>query len=406
MNNTMISGTGIFTVCSICYLPKALVLANSVYQYENIKLVIYLIDKKIKINLDYDFTEIKWIEDENIPDLYKLAFMYDVTEFSTCLKPLLTLKLLKSFSRVIFLDPDICLFDSLKIINESLDKYPILVTPHYIVPISSKEDGYDLNMMRYGSFNMGFYAVTSQTEAIDFLSWWSERCINLCFFETQFGLSTDQKWISIAPCFFPNLHVMFNLGLNMAFWNLHERMLTKDSQGYIVNDQFRLIFFHFSSFDLKNPLSISSRPHKWKLTGRKDLNDICNDYAEKSKYFDAELSSFKYGFDYMSDGTYISPTLRRAYVAVKAELGDDINPFHSDDKIRSFIKKNYLSERNNEVYKLENASNINNHAGKFRIIYFFLRLILRIIGPNRFFNLSRLFVYLSSYRQNRGLWKI
>ena len=406
MNDSIKNKTAIFTVCSICYLPKALVLADSVYKYEQKKIIIYLIDKKTNINLDFDFADIRWIEDENIPDLNKLAFIYDVTEFSTCIKPLLTLKLLDFFSYVIFLDSDTCLFDSLKPVYDSLEKYPILLTPHYTVPISSKEDNYDLGMMRFGSFNLGFYAVTFQTEATDFLSWWSERCINLGFFETQFGLSVDQKWVSIAPCFFPNLHIMFDLGLNMAYWNLHERVLSRDSDGYLVNNQYRLVFFHFSSFNLKNHKVISSRPHKWNLTGRDDLNEICNIYAEKLVKLDNGFSSIKYGFDYMSNGAYISPTLRRAYASVADEFSDNVNPFDFGGKISSFVFKNYLLEKKNVSFKPAGFSDIPNHSRKFKLIYFFLRLILRIIGPNRFFNLSRLFVYLSSYRQNRGLWKI
>ena len=406
MNNSTKNRTAIFTVCSINYLPKALVLAESISKYEKKILIIYLIDKKRNINLDIDFADIRWIEDENIPDLNKLAFIYDVTEFSTCLKPLLTYKLLNSFSFVIYLDPDTCLYSSLKPVYDILEKYPILITPHYTVPISSKEDNYDLGMMRFGSFNLGFFAVSSQTEAIDFLLWWSERCINLGFFETQFGLSVDQKWVSIAPCFFPNLHIMFNLGLNMAYWNLHERVLSKDSDGYLVNNQYRLVFFHYSSFDRMNSTAVSSRPHKWILSGRDDLKEICNIYAEKLAEHDHGFSSIKYGFDYMSDGTYISPTLRRAYASVVDKKYKNINPFNSGSMIKRFISKNYLMEKKNGGFKSAYASDIHKYYGKIKLVYLILRIILRIIGPNRFFNLSRLLVYLSSYRQNPGLWKI
>ena len=397
--------SGIFTVCSISYLPKALVLAESIGRWEQKKLIIYLIDKKAEIKLDIGSAEIRWIEDENIQDLNRLAFIYDVTEFCTCVKPLLTQRLLNVFSFVIYLDPDTCLFSSLDLIYESLDEYPILLTPHYTVPISSAKDNYDLAMMRFGSFNLGFYAVSSHPEALAFLSWWSERCINLGFFETQFGLSVDQKWVSIAPCFFRNLHIMFDLGLNMAYWNLHERILSKDIDGYLVNKQCRLVFFHFSSFDRKNPKAIATRPHKWRSSGREDLDEICSFYAEKLAKYDQGYSLVKYGYDYMSNGTYISPTLRRAYASVVNKKYIDINPFDSGPMIRRFIRKNYLTERGNVVYRPAYASDIQAHSGRINLIYSFLRVMLRILGPNRFSNLSRLFVHLSSYRQNPGLWK-
>lgn len=407
MSITIKKKCALFTVCSVCYLPKALVLAESVYKFDGRKLIIYMIDRKIDLPQEFEFAEIRWIEDESIPKFKVLSFIYDVTEFSTCVKPLLALRLLNEFSSVIFLDPDTCVFSSLDLIHRSLIMYPILVTPHYTVPISSKSENHDLSMMRFGSFNMGFFGVSDNAEAIGFLTWWSERCIDLCYFETQFGLSTDQKWVSIAPCFFPNLHIMFDLGLNMAFWNLHERALTKsEDDSYLVNGTFPLIFFHFSSFDERNPAFISSRPHPFKESGRVDLVDICFDYSRRLESHDHGLTGYKYGFDYMSDGSYISPTLRKAFSCVVEEMDADLDPFDSNGPMRKFIKKNYLSEKDNSRYRLENTADIGRYSAPLGVVYILMRILLKLIGPNKFTNFSRLLVYLSSYRQNRGLWKL
>ena len=251
--------TAIFTVCNIAYLPKALVLAESLKNNGAPKLKIYLFDRITPdVNcLQFDsIAEVIWIEDVGLKDFNTYAFKYDITEFSTSLKPWLTLALLDQHEKVIFLDPDICVFSSINPIVELLDSQDIVLTPHYITPNESS----DVGMMRFGSFNLGFYAVRKSDESIRFLNWWNERCLNLCYFETQFGLSTDQKWISIAPCFFPSLHVSFDLGWNVAFWNLHERVVTSDENGFSVNGKFPLIFFHFSSFDEKNPELLSKRP--------------------------------------------------------------------------------------------------------------------------------------------------
>lgn len=395
----------LFTVCSICYLSKALVLAESVYKYEGKKLIIYLADKKTYI-ADYHFCELRWLEDEEIPGFNTLSFIYDVTEFSTSVKPFLALKLLNLHSKVIFLDPDICLYKNLNVIHEKLAQFPIVLTPHYITPKSNDTDQYDLAMMRFGSFNLGFFAVSSDPEGKRFLEWWSERCIKLCYFETQFGLSTDQKWVSIAPCFFPTMHISFNLGLNMAFWNLHERTLEKTNGSYRVNGADDLVFFHFSSFNSDNPSSISSRDHLWQKEGRADLTEICTGYANELAKYDHIYKKTKYGFDYMNNGLYISPTARRAYAAVMNDFPVDNNPFEYSGKMKQFIKKNYLVEKSNSAYKTAGLKDKSANSGKFNVIYMFLRMVLKIIGPNKFYNLSRLFVYLSSYRQNRDLWKL
>lgn len=117
MSITIKKKCALFTVCSVCYLPKALVLAESVYKFDGRKLIIYMIDRKIDLPQEFEFAEIRWIEDESIPKFKVLSFIYDVTEFSTCVKPLLALRLLNEFSSVIFLDPDTCVFSSLDLVQ-------------------------------------------------------------------------------------------------------------------------------------------------------------------------------------------------------------------------------------------------------------------------------------------------
>lgn len=397
----------VFTVCNIAYMPKALALAESLLKYDRKKLIIYIVDKKIDLDVAYDNAEFIWIEDAGVPDLYGQAFKYDITEFSTSLKPYLASLLLNFNDKVIFLDPDTCIYHSLDPILDDLDKYPIMVTPHYMTPHSDLVPDSDIAMMRFGSFNLGFFGVSKSEQATYFLDWWNDRCRRYCYFETQFGLSTDQKWVSIAPCFFPDLHVSFNVGYNTAFWNLHERVISKDGNGnYIINGNVPLIFFHFSSYDEKNPDLLSQRYFFDKNNKRKDYFELSINYDESLKKYNNGLSAVKYGFDYMSNGDYISPTLRRAYACVQGEIPSDHNPFDSKGPVGRFAKRNYLLEKNSEPFHPSGYSDINDNKIKFIMINASMRIILRLIGPNKFANISRLLVYLSSYRQNRNLWKL
>jgi len=396
-----------FTVCNLAYLPKALVLAESVLKHEHRKIKIYLIERKCDVELPDSLADFIWIEDADVPDLYDLAFKYDITEFSTSVKPFLALKLLEEFDNVIFLDPDTCVYHSLDPILADLETHPIVLTPHYTQPQDNAWPNSDVGMMRFGSFNLGFFAISKSDEGISFLEWWSDRCFRFCYFETQFGLSTDQKWVSIAPCFFEHLYVSFNLGYNVAFWNVQERNVSKDSSGnYIVNEKYPLIFFHFSSFDEKNPNLLSKRPffHKGENSG--DLLELSTSYKAELQKHTTSASKQKYGFDFMSNGDYISPTLRRAYACVAGELERGCDPFDSEGPVGKFARKNFLLEKKSAPYISNSYNDIGKHKDKFAIVNFFMRLILRILGPNRFANFSRLLVYLSSYRQNRDMWKI
>lgn len=402
----------IFTVCNIAYLPKALVLAESILKFNNKKLKIYLFDRKQDIDFSNIEAELFWIEDLDIPNFEKLAFKYDIVEFSTALKPYLTLTLMKNYQKVIFFDPDICTYNTVNLILNDLDLNPILLTPHYTTPISNhKKQGWnnDLGMMRFGSFNLGFYGVKNTQQGIDFLEWWSDRCMDLCFMESQFGLSTDQKWVSIAPCFFTDLKVSFNLGYNAAPWNIFERNIQKNNDGtYMVNETYPLVFFHFSNFNKTDVGYLNELSNYGENLKSSSLFELGEDYLKSQTQKEKEVKKIEYTFDYMSGGEYISPTFRRAYASVLSELPQNHDPFDSNGIVAEFAKKNRLFERKTKVESKKSIGfkNLKSNKNIIKLIYFFMKIVLRIFGPNKFNDLSRLMVYLSSYRQNRGMWKI
>lgn len=407
MDNKNYNKYAVFTVTNLAYLPKALVLADSLYKYDEVKLKIYIIDRKININLPNSSAEFIWIEDVDIPKFYELAFKYDITELSTSLKPHLTLLLLEQHHKAIFLDPDTHLYNSVVPILNDLDKYPIVLTPHYTIPHQNNIPDSDIGMLRFGSFNLGFYAVRNCEQSFNFLKWWDDRCRRFCYFEPQFGLSTDQKWVSIAPCFFSDLYVSFNLGYNVAFWNLQDRRIGKDSQGvYFVNNDFPLIFFHFSAFDDKNPSLLSRRQFNRQVLNETCLVEIALAYKNLLDRYKKIIPVIKYGFDYMNNGDYISPTLRRAYACVVNELDSHVDPFDSMGPVGVFAKKNHLISKGNQQYTVEGFGEMSSYKNSFILINIVMRIILRVLGPNKFANFSRLLVYLSSYRMNRGLWKV
>lgn len=402
------ANVAIFTVCNLAYLPKALVLAKSVRQFSGQRLHIFLIDRKIDCDVSGFDAELIWIEDCAVANLSRLAFMYDIVELSTALKPLITLNLLNKFEGVIFLDPDTRLYHSVAPILADLKGHAIVLTPHYTTPQSSHPSESDVGMMRFGSFNLGFFTVRKTEAALSFLHWWSDRCLRLNFMESQFGLSTDQKWVSIAPCFFHDLHVSFHAGYNVAPWNVFERKLTRVGDSILINDTYPLVFFHFSNFDHNDPQYLNKRSILEKGQHKQVLLELGIDYSAALRENETPLCRLRYGFDYMSGGEYISPTLRRAYAAIVDELPPEHDPFDSKGPAGDFAKRNYLFERSNGKYKVEGFADLRSKANerKLKYIYVILRIVLRLVGPNRFFNLSRLLVYLSSYRQNKQLWKL
>lgn len=402
----------LFTVCNIAYLHKALILADSIMDSSGRILNIYLFDRKQDLRLKQNNCVIHWITDLNIPSFSHLAFRYDIIELSTALKPFLTLHLLKEFEKVIFFDSDIFVFSDMRSIVQDLNENSILLTPHYTTPQSDHATESDTGMMRFGSFNLGFFGIRRSADSLDFLNWWSRRCLDLCYMESQFGLSTDQKWVSIAPCLFPDIGISFNLGYNVAPWNSWERKISKNAQGmYVVNDHYMLSFFHFSNFDEGDPGYLNKRSYYEKGLVRTDYLELGEMY--RAKHIEKleeiqELSTIKYSFNFMSNGDYISPLLRLAYSSFYRELSHVENPFDSADKVASFAQKNGLLSR--RLKKLGYKNNVLNNSEKYsmelRIANYFLKLLLFCVGANKFYLFTKSLVFLSSPRLNKKLWRI
>ena len=397
----------IFTVCNIAYLPKALVLAKSVKRLAGKKPNVVLFDRKQTFRHPADEINVIWVEDLGIEKLQELAFLYDIIEFSTSLKPFVARMLLQRHEKVIFLDPDTCLYSSPASILADLDQHPILLTPHYTTPQPRTAHESDLAMMRFGSFNLGFFAVRRGTDAAAFLNWWHDRCIDFCFMESQFGLSTDQKWGTVAPCLFESLKVSFNLGYNMAPWNTFERELSVAPDGsYVVNGRYPLVFFHFNNFDAADPQYLNKRASNETGGQYPTLRALTEHYAKRLKEEAALVDRVKYSFDYMSDGTYVSPTLRRAYAAVRSELPTGHDPFDSREPVGGFAHKNQLVQTQGTPYRYSVMRQVSQHGRTLKWVHLGLRGLLRVFGPNRFYDLTKLFVFLSMLRSQRDMWRL
>jgi hypothetical protein len=404
-DQTKVTSLAVFTVCNLAYLPRALVLAESLALHENRVLKIVLFDAKVPLNIPKSEAEIIWIEDLDVPNLLELAFMYDIIEFSTSLKPFIARKFLDEYEAVIFLDPDTCIFNSLCTLVDDLEKHSIVVTPHYTTPQPRHPAESDLAMMRFGSFNLGFFAVRRAPQGLNFLEWWSARSIDYSFMESQFGLSTDQKWVSIAPCFFNELHVSFNLGYNVAPWNTFERDISVSRGSYRVNGIYPLVFFHFSNFDADDVEYLNKRASSESGKHYPALKELGTFYAASLAKMSARITKMEYAFDYMSDGTYLSPTLRRAYAAVRSEMPKGHDPFDANGPVGAFARKNGLATKNARKYVYPRLADAANHGFAFKSVYLAMRIVLRLFGPLRFYDLTILMVYLSLLRRNRGLWK-
>ena len=395
------------TICSINYLSKALVLLDSYSKYHlKDDLFIVIVDKKQgNLRLENSKINLIWVEDLGIENFYEYAFCYDIIELNTNVKPTALKYLLTKFDAVIYLDPDIYVVNSFDAVFEKLKDHSIIVTPHSNTPILDFNKPDDADLLRFGAYNLGFIALSKCDESFNFLSWWSERCLKLGYYDPQVGLAVDQKWVDLAPAFYPNLFILHDVGYNVAFWNLHERYINKIDQKWYINQDVELKFFHFSSFDATNLNQIAFKQTRFPVNSRPDFTEIAKEYKFLlDKYQDLNSESQLYGFDYFEDGVYINPTLRRFYSILKNDLGFVENPFTVNSSIRSFSQKNGLLKIKKSKLKKLSFKDLSSYTFQNNLVHVFLKIILRVIGPERYYSLMRYMGHISSIRNQKSMF--
>ena len=112
------------------------------------------------------------------------------------------------------------------------------------------------------------------------MQWWKDRLFDQCYIDLANGMFVDQLWVNFAPIFYEDVFVSRHLGLNMAYWNLHERQITNDNEPYQVNNHFPLIFFHFSGYSPEKPTEISKYQDRYSFQEKGDVASLFDYYAQ------------------------------------------------------------------------------------------------------------------------------
>src|SRR4029079_9492182 len=110
--------------------------------------------------------------------------------------------LVQGLDQVVYLDPDICLYDSPTPVIEAMQRAEIVLIPHALSPLLDGARPPDIDFLRTGTFNLGFAAFRRGEQSLALLDWWESRCLSHGFNDPGFGTFVDQKWLDLAPCYF------------------------------------------------------------------------------------------------------------------------------------------------------------------------------------------------------------
>lgn len=393
-----------FTIVAQNYLGYALTLYKSMCESNsNIDFRIYVadgLDESVRDKISAEYP-VELVDALTIsPDLFlKMGFYYDVTEYCTSIKPFVINSLfIEGYDKVCYIDPDIYVYKNLtEPVLNYLDSYSIFLTPHICSPIKDDKIPNEQIHLFSGTYNLGFLAVKNDETSNSFIQWWMDKCRDECFFDPAKGLFVDQKWINLVPGLFANVYISRHLGLNVAYWNLHERFV---SAGKI--DNYDLIFYHFSGIDVNNIEKISKYQNRYNLSDRMDIKNLFLEYAELVKSNLATIGDLPpYRFFKYKNEAVISLIARRLYFS---HQNDFSSPFESIEKSEVFI--NFL--RSKGIYEKSISNEIkdkkiaNDRIEKLNSI---IKLLIRLIGPYRYQSLVKAFRYLSSLSTIQQIYK-
>lgn len=262
------------------------------------------------------------LEDLAIPDLQAFRFRHGHPALAVAAKPFLLSHLLdRGFSTAVFLDADIFVLAGLDLLLAAVAEHAVTLTPHLLVPPAGADRiQRELDILVAGTFNAGVVGVTERPETRQLLRWWQAGVWERCEHDAHRGLHFDQRWLDLAPSFVEDLHILRDVGVNVAHWNLPERSLATDGDSATVAGQpCRLL--HCSGFQADQSRRLT------RYGGQQLLRDVSPAVAALLARYRSlldqagvgETLGWPFAFARFSNGVPIPEVARELY----RSLGDD-----------------------------------------------------------------------------------
>jgi hypothetical protein len=325
----------IFSICSNNYFPYARVLFTSLKQYHpEAALFLCLADiPQPGVELNISEVEVIPVADLGIDHFPDFAFRYDIMEFNTAVKPFMMDWLIREggFEQVVYLDPDIEVFAPMQPVFAAFDEgADFTITPHITAPAEFAEFPDDIGIMKAGIYNLGFIGMNNSQEVQDFLQWWKRRLRYQCVNQQEAGIFVDQKFIDLLPAFASQVAIIRDRTLNVAYWNLEQRKLTKTTEGWLVDGE-PLIFFHFSGIIPQQPQRLSKHTERFQDNLEPALQNIIQHYLANLAQFTDISAKTSYGYGKFNNQIAIADIMRYCYrdTVVKTVSEKHPNPFET-----------------------------------------------------------------------------
>ncbi|WP_419419960.1 hypothetical protein ACNVED_01235 [Legionella sp. D16C41] len=322
----------VYTSITKSYLPKARILAKSVKRFHPDWQFVLLYSDDLPRGFDLNkepFDEIITVEQLGFSNCKAWVFGHALVELCTAVKG----PAAKVFAqrpdvdKIMYLDPDIKVFNSLSPLESLLNQHEIILTPHLL----ETEEGLPENEMaalKHGIYNLGFFAARTSGQGLAFIHWWAERLSHFCRDDIPSGLFTDQRWCDLAPAFFSNLGIVRDHGCNVATWNIAKRPLSLNEDGIILAGNTPLRFYHFTGYDNGSGFTMLMKYASKQVTAHKLWEQYGKELLAEGHGKDYYKGWFYGQFD---NGEAIPPEARKLYRARQDLQQAFPNPFSIDE---------------------------------------------------------------------------
>ncbi len=336
--------TAVFTIIAKNYLAQARVLMRSMAEahpeWRRVVILADQVDGYFDSNAE-DF-EILLSTDLPIPHSRWFHFKYTITELNTAVKPYAFEYLFERYDldRIVYLDPDIRIYSRMERLTAAFDQGAnVLLTPHLTGALDDDKRPSEIDILRTGTYNLGFIAVARGRESMAFLAWWQQRLYDHCVVDLPRGLFVDQRWVDLVPGLFEGVAILRDAGYNVAYWNLSKRIVTRSGGDYEVAGA-PLVFFHFSGFDPQRPDRVSIHQNRFRLEALPAATQqlLLSYRADLLQAGYPTCKSWPYAFGFFQNGTRIPDLGRPIHHEVPGLLSRVEDPF-SDEGFQAFVKE-------------------------------------------------------------------
>ncbi len=278
----------VFTVATISHIHLSEVMIKSFCRLHSgfdISIVVpdLNLDNRFKIQtLIGENIELLSPNDLGLINMNQLRHYYGALEFCSAMKVVGIQFFLLRGEDVLFLDPDVLILDSLQ---RNLIEIPgdVLLSPHIFNPYPDDScSPNDIDIIRSGHINGGVILIRNSNYGKQVINWLISKVESQWFVAPKVGLYADQLWISMLPYFFENaVSLIMDRGINVAYWNLHERQIGVTTNGQLVLKSGETVkLLHFSGFDIGGKSLSKHSTRSFSESTQEALESIIEEYRK------------------------------------------------------------------------------------------------------------------------------